>query len=149
MLTDDDFRAQMTAAIENPAVRRYWEDEFAAYTPAFRQEVISPILNKLGGFGYTPLVRNIMGQRKNLFELRRIMDEGKILIVNLGKGFMGEGTAALFGSMLVTSLMIAAFTRQDIPEDARRPFFLYLDEFQNFATPGTLARGAAFRNKEV
>ncbi len=87
----------------------------------------------------TPLVRNIVGQRKNLFELRRLMDKGKVLVVNLAKGALGEDTAALLGSMVLTRIMLAAFTRQDIPERDRRPFFLYVDEFPSFATSATMS----------
>jgi len=139
ILIDDGFRAQVVAGIQNPAVGRFWEHEYAAYTPKFREEVIAPIQNKVGEFTMTPLVRNIVGQRKNLFELRRLMDQGKVLIVNLAKGALGEDTAALLGSMILTRILLAAFTRQDIPEAARRPFFLYVDEFPSFATQGTMS----------
>ena len=118
---------------------RFWDHEYAAYTPSFREEVIAPIQNKVGEFTMTPLVRNIVGQRKNLFELRKLMDDGKVLIVNLAKGALGEDTAALLGSMILTRILLAAFTRQDIPEAERRPFFLYVDEFPSFATQGTMS----------
>jgi hypothetical protein len=86
----------------------------------------------------TPLIRNVVGQRKNLFHLRRLMDEGKIVIFDLAKGRVGEDTAYLLGSMIFTQLMLAAFSRQDIPEEERRPFTIYADEFTNVATPSTL-----------
>ncbi len=126
ILIDDEFRAQIVGRLQNPAIGRFWKHEYAAYTPSFREEVIAPIQNKVGEFTMTPLVRNIIGQRKNLFELRKLMDHGKVLIVNLAKGALGEDTAALLGSMILTRILLAAFTRQDIPEAERRPFFLYV-----------------------
>jgi hypothetical protein len=138
ILIDDNFRDTVTDGLRNPAVSQFWKREFAAYTPAFRQEVIAPIQNKVGEFAMTPVVRNVVGQKRNLFELRRLMDEGKILIVNLAKGALGEDTASLLGSMILTRLMLAAFTRQDTPESERRPHFLYVDEFPAFATPSTI-----------
>ncbi len=139
ILINDAFRTQVVAGLQNPAVGRFWEHEYAAYSPKFREEVIAPIQNKVGEFTMTPLVRNIVGQRKNLFELRKLMDEGKVLIVNLAKGALGEDTAALLGSMILTRILLAAFTRQDTPEAERRPFFLYVDEFPSFATQGTMS----------
>lgn len=139
ILVDETFRTRVIAHLRNPAVSRFWKQEYAAYTPSFREEVIAPIQNKVGEFTMTPLVRNIVGQRRNLFELRKLMDEGKILIVNLAKGALGEDTAALLGSMILTRVMLAAFTRQNVPETDRRPFFLYVDEFPSFATQGTMS----------
>jgi hypothetical protein len=139
ILIDDVFRNQVISHLRNPVVCRFWKHEYAAYTPSFREEVIAPIQNKVGEFTMTPLVRNIIGQRKNLFELRGLMDEGKVLIVNLAKGALGEDTAALLGSMILTRIMLAAFTRQNIPERDRRPFFLYVDEFPSFATQATMS----------
>ncbi|MFZ0889032.1 MAG: type IV secretion system DNA-binding domain-containing protein [Candidatus Binataceae bacterium] len=139
LLTDEDFRTQVAGAVENPAVKRFWLTEYAAYTSSFREEIIAPVQNKIGEFIMAPIIRNIVGQRKNLFDLRRMMDDGKILIVNLSKGAVGEDTAALLGSMMLTRILFAAFTRQDIPEAARRPFYLYVDEFPSFATQGTMS----------
>jgi hypothetical protein len=139
LLVDDAFRGQIVGRLRNPAVAHFWAQEFAAYPPAFRQEVVAAPQNKIGQFLLTPVIRNIVGQRRNLFELRRLLDEGKILIVNLSKGQLGEDTAALLGSMFLTRLMLATFTRADTPEELRRPFFLYVDEFASFGTAGTVA----------
>jgi hypothetical protein len=139
ILIDDVFRNQVISHLRNPVVSRFWKQEYAGYSPSFREEVIAPIQNKVGEFTMTPLVRNIVGQRKNLFELRKLMDEGKVLVVNLAKGALGEDTAALLGSMILTRIMLAAFTRQNIPERDRRPFFLYVDEFPSFATQATMS----------
>lgn len=139
ILIDDAFRTRMLEGVRNPAVSRFWKQEYSGYSASFRAEVIAPIQNKVGEFTMTPLVRNIVGQRKNLFELRRLMDEGKVLIVNLAKGALGEDTAALLGSLILTRIMLAALSRRDIPEESRRPFFLYVDEFSSFATPSTIS----------
>ena len=139
LLIDDVFRAQVLGQVQNPAVRQFWGHEYAAYSPGFRQEAIAPIQNKAGEFILTPVLRNIVGQRRNLFELRSLMDEGRVLIVNLAKGALGEDNSALLGSMILTRLLLAALSRQDTPESERRPFFLYVDEFPNFATQGTVS----------
>ncbi|MCC6850433.1 MAG: type IV secretion system DNA-binding domain-containing protein [Deltaproteobacteria bacterium] len=139
LLVDEPFRRQLLATVHDPAVLRFWRDEFEAYPPAFRQEAIAPVQNKIGEFLTTPLIRNIVGQRRNLFQIRALMDEGKVLIVNLSKGILGEDTAALLGSLVLTRLVLAAFSRADVAEHRRRPFFLYVDEFPSFATEGTFA----------
>jgi hypothetical protein len=139
LLADDDYRAGITRNLKNPAARRFWRDEYAGWTPAFRAEALAPLQNKVGKFLMSPLTRNIVAQRKNLFDLRRVMDEGKILIANLAKGALGEEASALLGALLTTRFMLAAFSRQDTPEAERRPFHLYLDEFQNFATESTMS----------
>ncbi len=139
LLVDDGFRRQVLTAVRDPAVHQFWRDEYEAYSPTFRQEAIAPVQNKIGEFLMTPLIRNIVGQRRNLFQVRALMDEGKILIVNLGKGALGEDTSALLGSLVLTRLVLAAFSRADIPEHDRRPFFLYVDEFPSFATDSTFA----------
>lgn len=104
-----------------------WIDKFAA-------EAVAPVLNKVGAFTANPMIRNIIGQPKSTFNLRKIMDEGKILIVNLSRGLMGEDNAGILGAMMVTKIQLAAMGRADMPEEQRRPFYLYVDEFQNFAT---------------
>ncbi len=139
LLVDDEFRAKILAQVQNPGVANFWNNEYAAYTPSFRQEVIAPVQNKVGEFLLTPLVRNIVGQRKNLFQFRRLMDEGKVLICNLTKGQIGEDTSALLGSMLITRIFLAAMSRADIPEEERKPFFLYVDEFPSFGTQSTFS----------
>ena len=139
LLVDDEFRSKILAQVKNPGVAHFWANEYAAYTSSFRQEVIAPVQNKVGEFLLTPLVRNIVGQRKNLFQFRRLMDEGKVLICNLTKGQIGEDISALLGSMLITRLFLAAMSRADVSEEDRRPFFLYVDEFPSFGTQTTFS----------
>jgi hypothetical protein len=114
---------------------QFWRVEFASWNDKFVAEAIAPVLNKVGAFTANPIIRNIIGQPKSTFNIRQIMDEGKILIVNLSKGLIGEDNAAILGSFLVTKIQLAAMSRSDIPDiKDRRPFYLYVDEFQNFAT---------------
>ncbi len=109
--------------------------EFASWNEKFATEAVAPILNKVGAFVANPMVRNIIGQPKSTFNVRKIMDEGKILIVNLSKGLMGEDNAAIMGALMVTKIQLSAMSRADIPRvEDRTPFYLYVDEFQNFAT---------------
>jgi len=137
LFVDDAFRAEALRHVRDPIVSRFWLEEYAAYPRDFRQEAIAPIQNKVGEFLLTPLIRNIVGQRRNLWHLRELMDSGKILVVNLSKGRIGEDTASLLGSLLLTRLLLAALSRQDLPYEERRPFFVYVDEFHSFATPST------------
>ena len=114
---------------------QFWRVEFAGWNERYVSEAIAPVLNKVGAFVANPVIRNIIGQPKSSFNIRQIMDEGKILIVNLSKGLIGEDNAAILGSFLVTKIQLAAMSRSDIPRiEDRRPFYLYVDEFQNFAT---------------
>jgi hypothetical protein len=134
LLGDDRFRRSVIAQLKDPAVRRFWEREFAEMPARLRGEAISPVLNKVGHFISSPLLRNILGQSKSTLDLRAIMDEGKILIVNLSKGRVGDDASGLLGALLVTSLQLAAMSRADVPEAQRRDFFAYIDEFSNFTT---------------
>lgn len=135
MLTDVKFRKQIIDNIQDVVVRQFWTIEFASWNDKFATEAVAPILNKVGAFTANPMVRNIVGQKKSSFNVRRIMDEGKILIVNLSRGLMGEDNAAIMGALMVTKIQLAAMSRADIPRvEDRRPFYLYVDEFQNFAT---------------
>jgi hypothetical protein len=138
LLVDDEFRTKLLAHVENPGVANFWQREFAAYTPSFRQEVIAPVQNKIGEFLLTPLVRNIVGQRKNLFQFRRLMDERKVLLCNFAKGQIGEDTSALLGSMVLTRIFLAAMSRADLPNEHRVPFFLFVDESPSFGTKESL-----------
>ncbi|HXE10420.1 MAG TPA: type IV secretory system conjugative DNA transfer family protein, partial [Verrucomicrobiae bacterium] len=117
-----------------PVVRNFWEVEFATWNDKFASEAVAPVLNKVGAFTANPLVRNIIGQPRNSFNIRQIMDDRKILIVNLSRGLVGEDNAALLGALLVTKIQLASMSRADIPAGERVPFYLYVDEFQNFAT---------------
>lgn len=135
MLTDKKFRKETLSYCTDSVVLQFWTVEFASWNEKFTAEAIAPVLNKVGAFTANPTIRNIIGQPKSTFNIREIMDEGKILIVNLSKGLIGEDNAAILGSFLVTKIQLAAMSRSDIPNIAdRRPFYLYVDEFQNFAT---------------
>ena len=135
MLTDKKFRKETLTYCTDTVVLQFWNVEFASWTDKFQAEAIAPVLNKVGAFTANPVIRNIIGQPKSTFNIREIMDEGKILIVNLSKGLIGEDNAGILGSFLVTKIQLAAMSRSDIPDiKDRRPFYLYVDEFQNFAT---------------
>jgi hypothetical protein len=135
MLTDKKFRKETLAYCKDTVVLQFWTIEFASWTDKFQAEAIAPVLNKVGAFTANPVIRNIIGQPKSTFNIRQIMDEGKILVVNLSKGLIGEDNASILGSFLVTKIQLAAMSRSDIADIRdRRPFYLYVDEFQNFAT---------------
>ena len=135
MLTDKKFRDETLSYCTDPVVLQFWKVEFASWNEKFATEAIAPILNKVGAFTANPIIRNIIGQPKSTFNIREIMDDGKILIVNLSKGLIGEDNAAILGAFLVTKIQLAAMSRSDIERiEDRRPFYLYVDEFQNFAT---------------
>lgn len=135
MLTDKNFRKETLDYCQDTVVLNFWKIEFGSWNDKFVNEAISPVLNKVGAFTANPIIRNIIGQPKSTFNIRQIMDEGKILIVNLSKGLIGEDNAAILGSFLVTKIQLAAMSRSDIDKiEDRRPFYLYVDEFQNFAT---------------
>ena len=134
MLTDKKFRANVISYIDDPVVKNFWVTEFASWNDKFASEAVAPVLNKVGAFTANPMIRNIIGQPKSTFNLRQIMDEGKILIVNLSRGLMGEDNAGILGAMMVTKIQLAAMGRADMTMEKRRPFYLYVDEFQNFAT---------------
>ncbi|MGB4957501.1 MAG: type IV secretion system DNA-binding domain-containing protein [Candidatus Saccharimonas sp.] len=135
MLTDKKFRKDTLSYCTDTVVLQFWNVEFASWTEKFQAEAIAPVLNKVGAFTANPVIRNIIGQPKSTFNIRQIMDEGKILVVNLSKGLIGEDNASILGAFLVTKIQLAAMSRSDIPDiQDRRPFYLYVDEFQNFAT---------------
>jgi CxxC-x17-CxxC domain-containing protein len=134
ILVDKNYRDRVVDKITDPVVKSFWVDEFTKWNERVLQEVISPIQNKVGQFLSSALIRNIVGQTKSAFNIRDLMDEGKILIMNLSKGRIGEDNSALLGAMMITKIQLAAMARVDVPEDQRRDFYLYVDEFQNFAT---------------
>lgn len=135
MLTEKDFRKKVVDNVDDPVVRNFWVNEFGSWNEKFMTEAVAPVLNKVGAFTANPLIRNIIGQPKSSFNIREIMDDGKILIVNLSRGLVGEDNAAILGAMMVTKIQLAAMSRADIESIGdRRPFYLYVDEFQNFAT---------------
>ena len=135
MLTDKEFRKETLEFCQDVTVLQFWKQEFGSWGEKQVTESVAPILNKVGAFTANPIIRNIIGQPKSSFNIRQIMDEGKILVVNLSKGLIGEDNAAILGAFLVTKVQLAAMSRSDIPNvEDRRPFYLYVDEFQNFAT---------------
>ncbi len=134
ILVDAEYRRKVVNGIENPMVRSFWVDEFGKFNDKMRTEAISPIQNKVGQFLSSPMIRNILGQVKSTVNIRFMMDTGKILIINLSKGKIGEDNSSLLGSMLITKFQLDAMSRADIDEKDRKDFYLYVDEFQNFAT---------------
>ena len=133
LLVDKEYRARVVAKIRDPIVKTFWVAEFASWSEKYATEAIAPVQNKVGQFLSSSVIRNIVAQVKSTINLRRIMDDEKILIVNLSKGRIGEDNMRLLGGMLVTKIQLAAQERQNIPEKDRRDFYLYVDEFQNFA----------------
>jgi len=134
VLVDDAFRDEVISHIKDPLVLKFWKNEFLTWMPKQREEAISPITNKIGQFLSSSVVRNIFGQPNSRLNLRKAMDEGKIILINLSKGKIGEDNAAMIGSLLVTKFQIDAMSRSDVGYMQRKDFYLYIDEFQNFAT---------------
>ena len=134
MLSDRAFRKKVVDKIQDPVVKAFWVNEFSGYADKFAAEAVSPIQNKVGQFLSSSLMRNIIGQVKSSIDIRKLMDEGKVLILNLSKGRIGEDNSALLGAMMITKIQLAAMSRVDVPEKQRKDFYLYVDEFQNFAT---------------
>lgn len=136
MLSDKVYRKKVVDNITDPAVKSFWVDEFGKYTEKFAAEATPAIQNKIGQFTNNPLIRNIIGQPKSSFDVRKMMDERKILIINLSKGRVGESNANLLGSMLITKIYLGAMSRADVSEKTMKSlpnFYLYVDEFQSFA----------------
>ncbi len=134
ILVDPVFRRKVLYYVKDPVIRDFFLNEYEKYEPKFRTEAIAPLQNKVGQFLSSSTIRNIMGQMHSTIDMREIMDSGKILLVDLAVGKIGEDNAALLGSMIITKIQLAAMGRADTPEDERRDFYLYVDEFQNFAT---------------
>jgi len=134
LLTDRDYRQEVIKTIDDQVVKNFWTNEFAGWSEKFDSEAIMPILNKIGQFVSNSIIRNIVGQDENKIVMPDIMNNRKILLVKLPKGILGEENTALLGSMMVTKIYQSALARADIPEKDRVPFYLYVDEFQNFAT---------------
>ncbi|OGH83717.1 MAG: hypothetical protein A2261_03525, partial [Candidatus Magasanikbacteria bacterium RIFOXYA2_FULL_44_8] len=148
LLADDEFRNRVVANTKDPVVKAFWMNEFAGYNDRYKQEAVAPIQNKIGQFLSASIIRNIVAQVKSSIDIRDIMDNRKILIMNLSKGRIGEDNSRLLGGMLINRLQLAAMERVDIPEAERKDFFLYVDEFQNFATEsfaGILSEARKYR----
>jgi hypothetical protein len=135
VLTDPKFVQELLPKVQDPMVRRYWTDQIAQTSDFHKSEVLDYIVSKFGRFVTNKTMRNIIGQSRSSFDFRQVMDEGKILLINLSKGKLGEENSSFLGLVLIPKILVAAMSRQEIPEDDRRDFYLYVDEFQNFATP--------------
>jgi len=134
-LTDSNFVQELLPKVQDPIIRRYWTDQIAQTNDFHKSETLDYIVSKFGRFVTNKMMRNIIGQSYSSFDFRKAMDEGKILLVSLSKGKIGEENASFLGLVLVPKILVAAMSRQNIPEEQRRDFYLYVDEFQNFATP--------------
>lgn len=134
MLSDINYREYVVSKISDPVVKSFWVNEFSRYTQRYEVEATAAIQNKVGQFISNPLIRNIVGQLETSFNIREAMDQSKILIANLSKGKIGEDNSMLLGALLITKIQLSAMSRVSIPEESRKDFYLYVDEFQNFAT---------------
>jgi len=134
LLDDLTFRREICSRVSNSQVRDFWLREYENYPIRLRAEAIAPIQNKVGAFLTDPVLNRILTQKRSDFDLRHVMDKGKILLVNLAKGKIGADASYLLGALLVTKIGLAGLSRADVPEETRRDFYLYLDEFQNLAT---------------
>jgi hypothetical protein len=149
LFSDRAYRRNLLPQIQNSQVRLFWQREYEGYNPRYRAEAIAPIQNKVGAFLADPLLRRILMTPEKPLRLRALMDQGKILLVNLSRGQLGSDTGALLGGLLVTSIGLAAFSRANIAENSRRPFFLYIDEFQNFTTLSIATMASELRKYRV
>src|SRR3989338_7227351 len=148
LMSNKNFRREVLNHVKDPIVKAFWLDEFAKYSDRLASEATASIQNKVGQFTTAPLIRNIVGQKDSTIDLRKIMDEGKILVLNISKGRIGEDNSRLLGAMVITKLYLSAMSRIDIPEAERRDFYLYVDEFQNFASEafaGILSEARKYR----
>jgi type IV secretory pathway TraG/TraD family ATPase VirD4 len=134
VLSDKNYRKAIAASLRNPTVKTFLESEFERFSFGYRADGTAPIQNKVGAFLADPVLNRILTSSKIELSMRRVMDEGKILLVNLAKGSLGEDSSSLLGGLLVTTLGLAAFSRADLPQAERRDFFIYIDEFQSFTT---------------
>ena len=135
VLTDQAYVQELLPKVDDPIIRRYWTDQIAQTSDFHKSEVLDYIVSKFGRFVTNKMIRNIIGQSDSAFNFRKVMDEQKILLINLSKGKIGEENSNFLGLVLVPKILVAAMSRQDIPQDQRKDFFVYVDEFQNFATP--------------
>jgi len=149
LLEDQGFRKRTAERVSNAQVRHFWLREYENYPARFRAEAIAPLQNKVGAFLADPILCRILGTPKSSFDLRRVIDDRKILLVNLAKGRMGEGSAALLGALLVARLGLAGLSRSDVPEEERQDFYLYIDEFQTFATMSFVSMLSELRKYRV
>lgn len=149
LLEDDAFRKSVAREVSNPQVQDFWLKEYAHYSHRLRAEAIVPIQNKVGAFLADPTLLRILTEPEKTISIREIMDKGKILLVNLSKGKLGEDSSSLLGGLLITTIGLAAFSRADMPEQNRRDFYLYADEFQNFTTLSIVNMASELRKYHV
>ena len=135
LLTDSTYRKSVTGQVQDPILKQFWEKEYSLFTKNKQGDMIAPLTNKIGEFITDPLSRYILLQKESTINISEIMDQGKILLVNLSKGNIGEERSAFFGTIITSLIQLATYARAQIPEKDRRDFFVYIDEFQNFATP--------------
>lgn len=148
MLVDKDYRQKIISNLKDPVIKAFWVHEYEAWQDKFRNEAIAPIQNKVGQFLSTSIIRNVVGQSKSTINIFDMMNEGKIFLVNVSKGRIGEDNSGLLGGMIITKIQLAAMERVRIPEESRRDFYLYVDEFQNFVTDafaGILSEARKYR----
>lgn len=148
LLVDDEFRKRIVANIKDPIVKMFWTEDYENYDPRFRKEIIAPVQNKIGQLLTSAPLRHIVGQTKSSIDLGFMMDNKRILLANLSKGKLGEDKSNLLGSAIVTKLYLSALERQNIAEEERHDFYLYIDEFQNFSTdifPSILSEARKYR----
>ncbi len=148
LLVDKDYRQKIIANLKDPVIKAFWVHEYEAWQEKFRNEAIAPIQNKVGQFLSTSIIRNIVGQKQSTINVFDIMNQGKIFLINVSKGRIGEDNSALLGGMIITKIQLAAMERVRIPEDSRKDFYLYVDEFQNFVTDafaGILSEARKYR----
>ena len=134
IISDTKYRKSIAASLQNETVRTFLQKEFDRFTFGYRADGIAPIQNKVGAFLADPLLNRILTAPKHDLHIRRIMDEGQVLLVNLAKGRIGEDSSSLLGGLLVTTIGLAGYSRADIDPAKRRDFFVYVDEFQSFTT---------------
>ena len=148
LLVDDKFRKRIVAQVKDPIVKMFWTEDYENYDPRFRKEIIAPVQNKIGQLLTSAPLRHIVGQTKSSIDLGFMMDNKRTLLANLSKGKLGEDKSSLLGSAIVTKLYLSALERQNIAEEERRDFYLYIDEFQNFSTdifPSILSEARKYR----
>src|SRR3989339_1639005 len=148
MLVDKDYRQKIIGNLKDPVIKAFWVHEYEAWQDKFRNEAIAPIQNKVGQFLSTSIIRNVVGQSKSTINIFDMMNEGKIFLVNVSKGRIGEDNSGLLGGMIITKIQLAAMERVRVPEESRRDFYLYVDEFQNFVTDafaGILSEARKYR----
>ena len=148
ILVDAEFRNKIVGRIQDPIVKMFWVEDFERYSERYVKEIIAPVQNKIGQLLTSSYLRNIVGQTKSTIDLKSVLDNKNILLVNLAKGRIGEDRANLLGSILITKLYLAALERQKMPEDERKDFYLYVDEFQSFSTdifPSILSESRKYR----